>query len=93
MTASHLNHEARMLIDGKLVEAGSGRTFENINPATEEVLGLVADASASDMQLAISAPRRAFDETSWSTDRAFRKHCLDQLQDALEAKSVAWPKP
>ena len=35
-----------MLIDGKLVEASGGRTFENVNPATEEVLGQVADASA-----------------------------------------------
>ena len=31
--------EARMLIDGKLEEAISGRRFDNVNPATEEVLG------------------------------------------------------
>ncbi len=36
------------------------------------------------MQRAIDAARRAFDETSWSTDRAFRKQCLGQLQPALE---------
>jgi len=39
-----VNGEVRMLIDGELVEAASGRRFNNVNPATEEVLGEVADA-------------------------------------------------
>ena len=78
--------EVRMLIDGKLVEADSGKRFDNINPATEEVLGEVADASATDMRRAIAAARRAFDETDWSTNRALRKRCLEQLQEALEAE-------
>ena len=75
-----------MLIDGELIEADSGRTFENVNPATEEVLGVVADGSAAEMQRAIAAARRAFDETSWATDRAFRQRCLEQLQEALESE-------
>ena len=78
--------ELRMLIDGKLVDAEGGRTFANINPATEEVLGQVADGSAADMEAAIVAARRAFDTTSWSTDHALRKRCLLQLQAALEAE-------
>ena len=78
--------EVRMLIDGKLVEADSGKRFDNINPSTEEVLGQVADASKEDMQRAIAAARRAFDETDWSTNRAYRKQCLLQLQAALEAE-------
>jgi aldehyde dehydrogenase (NAD+) len=73
-----------MLIDGKLVEAKSGKVFDNINPATEEVLGQVADAGHEDMEEAIAAARRAFDESEWSTDREFRKRCLLQLQAALE---------
>ena len=60
--------EVRMLIDGRLVEAKSGQVFDNINPATEEVLGQVADAGHEDMGDAIAAARRAFDETGWSTD-------------------------
>jgi aldehyde dehydrogenase (NAD+) len=76
--------ESRMLIDGKLVEASGGRTYDNINPATEEVIGPVADGSVADMQQAIAAARKAFDDTSWSTDRAFRKACLAQLKDALD---------
>ena len=75
-----------MLIDGKLVDADSGATFPNINPATEEVLGVVADASATEMHRAIDAARRAFDETDWSTNRPLRKRCLEQLQEALESE-------
>ena len=75
--------EVRMLIDGELVEAASGKRFDNVNPATEEVLGEVADASADDMQRAIDAARRAFDETDWSTNHAFRQKCLRQLQEAI----------
>src|SRR5687768_4449117 len=78
--------ESRMLIDGKLVDAESGKQFANINPATEEVVGHVADASATDMQNAITAARRAFDESDWSTNKALRKQCLLQLQAALEAE-------
>ena len=75
-----------MLIGGELVEAASGKRFENINPATEEVLGEVADASAADMQRAITSARRAFDETDWSTNHALRRRCLEQLQAALESE-------
>ena len=83
MTAA-TSHEARMLVDGKLVESDTGRTFDNVNPATEEVLGQVADGSKADMHRAIDGARRAFDETDWSTDHELRKRCLTQLQDALE---------
>lgn len=75
--------EARMLIDGELVEALSGKRFVNVNPATEEVLGEVANADATDMAHAIAGARRAFDSTDWSTNKELRKRCLQQLQDAL----------
>ena len=79
-----LDGETRNLIDGRLVDAKSGATFENINPATEEVIGVCADAGSDDMLAAIAAARRAFDETSWADDPAFRKHCLDQLHAGLQ---------
>jgi aldehyde dehydrogenase (NAD+) len=78
--------ESRLLIDGELVDAESGRRFDNVNPATEEVLGQVADGSHRDMGRAITAARRAFDETDWSTNRALRRRCLEQLQEAIEAE-------
>jgi aldehyde dehydrogenase (NAD+) len=72
-----------MLIDGELVGSDSGKTFDNVNPATEEIIGQVADASNAEMHRAIDAARRAFDETDWSTNRELRKRCLTQLQEAL----------
>src|SRR5918994_1185501 len=77
----------RLLIDGKLVEATGGKTFENVNPATEEVLGLAADGSDPDMDAAIGAARRAFDATTWPTDVDLRVRCLRQLSDALTANA------
>lgn len=71
-----------LLIDGKL-SAGSAGTFPTINPATEEVLGTAADASADDMSRAIDAARRAFDETDWSRNTELRVRCVRQLRDAL----------
>ena len=81
-----LQGELRMLIDGKLVEARSGKVFDNINPATEEVLGQVTDAGHEDMEEAIASARNAFDESAWSTDKELRKRCLLQLQAALEGE-------
>jgi aldehyde dehydrogenase (NAD+) len=78
--------EPRLLIDGKLVEASSGARFDNVNPATEEVLGPTADGTAADMAAAVDAARRAFDTTGWAGDPALRRLCLGQLQAALESE-------
>ncbi len=52
----------RLLIDGEWVEAASGKTFETFNPATEESLGWVAHGAAEDIELAVGAARRCFDD-------------------------------
>ncbi len=76
-------HEELLLIDGELVPASSGATYETVAPATEAVLGVAADATISDAQRAIGAARRAFDATEWSRDHALRVRCLRQLHQAL----------
>ena len=81
--AATVQGEVRMLIGGALVEGRAGKRFDTINPATEAVLGQVADADGDDMDLAIGAARQAFDDTTWSTDRSFRQRCIRQLHDAL----------
>lgn len=83
--AVKVRFEPKMMIDGELVDGRAG-TFTNINPATEEPLGEVADASKEDMHRAIDAARRAFDETDWPTNRELRKRCLLQLHEAIEAE-------
>ncbi|HXQ44384.1 MAG TPA: aldehyde dehydrogenase [Acidimicrobiales bacterium] len=82
---SAVSGEERMLIDGTLVASSNGVTYPTINPATEEVLGVCADATAGDLARAIGAARTAFDESSWSTDVALRVRCLRQLQQAMTA--------
>ena len=76
--------EERMLIDGALVGASDGAVYDDVNPATEEVLGVAAEATPGDLDRAIAAARRTFDDTTWSTDLALRVRCLRQLQGALD---------
>jgi aldehyde dehydrogenase (NAD+) len=83
MALAPLAPETRNLIDGRLVAASNGATFENVDPANEQVLGSCADATKDDMLAAIASARRAFDDTPWSTDAALRKRCLEQLGAAL----------
>lgn len=77
------NAEQRLMIDGVLRGSRSGETFDNISPATGAVIGVAAAAGREDMDEAIGAARRAFDETEWSTDRALRRRVLLQLHEAL----------
>ncbi len=65
----------RLLIDGKWVEAASGKTFPTINPSTGDVLAHVALAEAEDVDRAVAAARRAF-EGPW---RKFRPHDRQEI--------------
>lgn len=57
--------EYQLLIDGQFVPAASGETFETLNPTTNEVIGRVARAGKEDVDRAVRAARRAFDEGPW----------------------------
>jgi phenylacetaldehyde dehydrogenase len=59
--AGFLGCTAGMLIDGKLVSAVSGKTFPVYDPATGTVIGNVPEADKADVDLAVAAARRAFD--------------------------------
>ena len=74
---------AQQLVDGKLVGASDGTSYPILNPATGEEIGQAPDATAADVDAAIAAARRAFDESDWSTDVGLRLRCLRQLHDAL----------
>ncbi len=58
-------HTRRMLIDGEWVDAVSGKTFESIDPATERPIAQVAHGEAADVDRAVRAARRAFDDGPW----------------------------
>src|SRR5260370_25961557 len=53
----------KLLINGQWVE-GSGRAFDTVNPATGEVLTQVAEAGARDVDQAVAAARKAFDDVA-----------------------------
>lgn len=77
-----------LLVDGALRSASNDAVFATINPANEEILGVAADGTTTDMDAAIGAARRAFDTdvAEWTTDPAFRARCLRQLHDAFQAR-------
>ena len=60
----------RHYIDGAFRASQAGGTFETLNPATNEVLAEVADGRAADVDAAVAAARRAFDEGRWPRAKA-----------------------
>jgi aldehyde dehydrogenase (NAD+) len=74
----------KMLIDGKWVNAASGKTFESHNPATGELLATVAEGDKADIDSAVAAARRAF-EGPWSKFTPFeRQNLLLRFADLIE---------
>jgi acyl-CoA reductase-like NAD-dependent aldehyde dehydrogenase len=57
----------KLLIDARWVAAKSGKTFETINPANEEVLGRVAEGDKADVDEAVKAARKAFESGKWNS--------------------------
>ena len=75
----------KMLIDGKWINAASGKTFPTYNPATGEVLAQVAEGDSADIDAAVRAARRAFDSGPWSRMTASERGKLVwKLADLLE---------
>ncbi|QYJ03895.1 aldehyde dehydrogenase [Nocardioides panacisoli] len=75
--------QAQQLVDGKLGAASDRATYPILDPATGREIGVAPDSTAEDVDAAIAAARRAFDETEWSTDTGLRVRCLRQLHRAL----------
>jgi betaine-aldehyde dehydrogenase len=80
-----------MYVDGEWVNAASGRTFDVMNPATGEAVARVPDAAAADVDRAVRAARRAFDEGWRDVTAQERGRVLFRLAEAVrkEAKRLA----
>jgi aldehyde dehydrogenase (NAD+) len=73
----------QLYIDGRWVEPAGGR-YDDISPASEQVIATAPDASVGQVGEAIAAARRAFDDGPWShMSHRERAGCLNQLGDAL----------
>ena len=77
--------ESKLCIGGELRQAQGGRTYDNINPWTGEVIGKAADATPQDVEDAIVAARKAFDTTDWSRNHAKRYELVKKLYDLFVA--------
>ena len=77
--------QTQCFIGGKWLPAASGKTFETINPATEEVIAQVAEGDASDVDLAVDAARDALEHGPWSKmDARDRGRLIYKLCDLIE---------
>lgn len=77
--------EGKLYIDGKLRPAAGGRTYDDISPWTGQVIAKAADANKDDVNEAIAAARRAFDDTDWSTNKDKRFALVKKFQELLRA--------
>jgi aldehyde dehydrogenase (NAD+) len=74
-----------MLIGGKWLDSASGKTFPTINPATGETICQVAEGDRADIDLAVGAARKAFEEGPWPRlSAAERGRLLHRLADLIE---------
>ena len=64
--AGKLDIRTRAFIDGRYVDAASGRTFADVSPVDGRVLGQVAECAAEDVDRAVVAARRAFNDGRWA---------------------------
>ncbi|TFJ85075.1 hypothetical protein NSK_003499 [Nannochloropsis salina CCMP1776] len=83
---SHHPRITQLLIDGKFTDAVSGKTFQTIDPRTEETIVEVAAADKEDVNLAVNAARKAFETGPWrKMSGRERGKILYRLADLMEA--------
>ena len=96
-TAVPLRHADRFFIDGEWVTPSSDATIDVIDSGTEQVYFRVPEAQAADIDRAVTAARRAFDEGPWPTmthaDRAeFLRGIAAGLRERAEDIGQIWPR-
>ncbi len=83
--AAFLAQPRKLLIDGAWVAAASGKTFEVRDPSSDAVIGHCALGDAPDVERAVAAARRAFDEGDWARMTPVdRERLLHRLADLIE---------
>ncbi|MDV2686313.1 aldehyde dehydrogenase family protein [Alkalihalophilus lindianensis] len=80
-----LKEPKKLFIKGEWRESIEGDTFETINPATGEVLGVVYEASSKDVDLAVDAASKAFRSGEWSSISSYeRSRLMEKLAGLME---------
>tara|TARA_B110000495_G_scaffold203070_1_gene225298 strand:- start:1942 stop:3444 length:1503 start_codon:yes stop_codon:yes gene_type:complete len=82
---SFLSGPKKLLINGQWVAAKSGKTFDVFDPATDQVVAQVAEGDAADVELAVAAARKAFDDGPWTKMTASqRSQIIWKIGDLIE---------
>src|ERR1700675_2805847 len=85
LVAEFIDQPRKMLVNGRWVNAASGKTFPTYNPATGEILAQVAEGDREDINQAVKAARKAFDNGPWRRMTASeRGRLIWKLADLLE---------
>jgi aldehyde dehydrogenase (NAD+) len=85
-TSSTVQQRKNLLIGGKWLPAKSGKTFETINPANEEVLAIAAEGDKADVDDAVKSARNAFESGAWPAMGPHqRARYLYKIADLVEA--------
>jgi aldehyde dehydrogenase (NAD+) len=80
--------QTECFIGGKWTPSASGKTFNTINPATEEVICDVAEGDKADVDLAVDAAREAFETGPWAKmDARDRGQLMYRLADLIEEEA------
>ena len=78
--------EYKLLINGELVDSSSGKTVDDIGPASGQSIAQVPESSVEDVNRAVNAARAAFDDGRWSgLAHGARAAILEKLATLLEA--------
>jgi len=86
MTVLPMTYDAQLFIGGEFADAASGKRLDIINPATGGVIGQLADAGNDDVDRAVMAAQRAFEEGKWSgASIQERARVLNRFADLFES--------
>jgi len=83
--AGRMKIPGNAVIDGKVGPALSGKTFQNVTPRNGQIINEVAEGEAADIDMAVAAARRAFEEGTWRRMHYRQKKAiLLKLADLME---------
>jgi phenylacetaldehyde dehydrogenase len=84
-----LAREPALFIDGEWVASSHDRTIPVFDPSTGKRIAAIADASDADVDRAVAAARRAFDDGRWSGLPPYqRERLMEKLADLIEAHTA-----
>lgn len=87
-TADFISRPLQMYVDGQWVESVSGRRFDTVDPATEQVITTVPHSGPEDVERAVRAARRAFEDGPWPTmTPAQRQRMIWRIAEGITARA------